>query len=65
MDSTEQNNSTNKVQIGTMVDPTLYAIIDKFRVDEDRSMSNMVERLLKSHPRIQPIIEAETATATA
>lgn len=62
-------NTTNiagkKIAIGLSVDPTFYEILERFRSQEDRPMANMVERLLKTHPRIQPILEAETAEATA
>jgi hypothetical protein len=59
----EQN--TNKVQAGVKMDPELFAIVDQFRAEEDRSMSNMIERLLKTHPRIQEVLEAEPATVAA
>lgn len=63
MENTEQ--ATDKVQIAARVDPALFAVIDRFRTDEDRNMSNMIERLLKTHPRIQEVLEAEPATAAA
>jgi hypothetical protein len=59
----EQN--TNKVQAGVKMDPELFAIVDQFRAEEDRSMSNMIERLLKTHPRIQEVLEAEPASVAA
>lgn len=61
--NTEQTN--NKIQYGGKMDATLYAVIDRFRAEEDRNFSNMVERLLKTHPRIQPLLETETSGATA
>jgi hypothetical protein len=62
MESTEQND--RKLQAGLRLDADLYAVIERFRTEEDRSMSNMIERLLKTHPRIQPELEsAEVATA--
>lgn len=63
MNDTEQTNS--KIQYGGKLDPVVYAIIDRLRTEEDRPFSNMIERLLKTHPRIQPLLEAETAGATA
>lgn len=60
---TETNNI--KIQVGAKLDPALVAIIEDFRLEEDRSFSNMVGLLLKTHPRIQPILEAEPATAGA
>jgi len=61
----EQEQKTNKIPVGTNVDPALYAVLDQFRTEEDRPMSNMVERLLKTHPRIEPLLETETSGATA
>lgn len=52
--------TNNKPQYGGKMDPVLYGIIERLRVDEDRSFSNMIERLLKTHPRIQEILEPET-----
>lgn len=64
MENTEQNDN-NKVQIGTKVAPDIFSIVKEIAVLEDRSISNTVERLLKTHPRIQPLLEAETAGAGA
>lgn len=64
MENTEHTTETSseKVQIAARVDASLFAVIDGFRADEDRNMSNMIERLLKTHPRIQPMLESEPAT---
>lgn len=61
--STEQPNG--KMQYGGKMDPILYNVIDQFRVEEDRNFSNMIERLLKTHPRIQQVLEAETQAVNA
>jgi len=63
MESTETTN--DKVQIAARVDPALFAVIDRFRSEEDRNLSNMIERLLKTHPRIQEVLEAGPATVAA
>ncbi len=63
MENTEQ--TTDKVQIAARIDASLFTVIDKFRADEDRNMSNMIERLLKTHPRVQEILESQPATAGA
>jgi hypothetical protein len=63
MENTEQTN--DKVQIAARVDANLFAVIDRFRTEEDRNLSNMIERLLKTHPRVQPLLEAEAAGVTA
>lgn len=63
MENTEPN--TNKVAIGAKVDPAIFAALSHFAVEEDRTLSNTIERLLKTHPRIQPILEAESASVAA
>jgi hypothetical protein len=63
MADSEQN--IIKIQVGAKLDPELFGVLERFRTDEDRSMSNMIERLLKTHPRIQEVLEAEPATAAA
>jgi len=64
MANNEPNNEqTNKIPFGGKMDPALYAVIDQFRVEEDRNFTNMVERLLKTHPRIQPLLDGETVAA--
>lgn len=61
METTEQE--TKKQQALTMLEPDVFAIVDRLRAEEDRSMSNMILVLLKTHPRIQPILEGQTAVA--
>jgi len=62
MESTEpENNKT--LQAGTRLDPRIYAIVDRFRTEEDRSMSNMIAILIKTHPRVEEILEAEMPVA--
>lgn len=70
MDANEQNteqanNAASRVPVGLKLDPALHAVIEQFRIQEDRPMANMVERLLKTHPRVQEILEAESATTAA
>jgi hypothetical protein len=62
MESTEQN---TKVQLATRVDPNVSAAIEKIVAEEERTISNTIERLLKTHPRVQEILEAEGATSAA
>lgn len=64
MDNTEQNN--NRIQYGGKLDPVVYAVVDRLREEEDRPFSNMIERLLKTHPRVQEMLgngQGETAAA--
>lgn len=65
METQNETNKERKIQAGTQLEPELYAIVEELRTEEDRSMSNMIERLLKTHPRIQPVLESETATVGA
>lgn len=65
MDTNDETNGTTKIQYGGKLDPVLHGIIERIRIEEDRPFSNMIERLLKTHPRIQPLLEAETTTATS
>lgn len=62
MADTEQN--TNKIPAGTNLDPRVHAAITKIATDDDRSISNTIERLLKKAPEVQEILESETAAAT-
>lgn len=62
MENSEQN--TNKVQMGTRLDPEIAAAVEKIVAEEERTVSNTIERLLKSHPRVQEILE-ESAGASA
>ena len=44
MENIEQTNE--KVQIAARIDATLFEVIDHFRSEEDRNLSNKIERLL-------------------
>lgn len=61
--TTEQQVREKKVQIGANVDPAIQQILADFAEADDRTVSNTVERLLKTHPRVQPLLEAEPAAA--
>jgi hypothetical protein len=60
METTEPNTepTATKIPYSGKLDPAVYAVIDRLRRDEDRPLSNMMERLLKTHPRVQEILEA-------
>lgn len=57
--NTEQisTDNTNKIQIGARIDPLVAVAIEQIANDEERTTSSVVDRLLKSHPRIQTILE--------
>lgn len=56
-----ENTTDRKTMIGIYVSPIIRQQIELMAEAEDRSMSNVVERLLKTHPRIQPLLEAAVA----
>ena len=47
------------------MDSAVIAAVSQLADEEDRSFTNMAERLLKTHPSIQPIYEAATAEVAA
>lgn len=54
----------DKVTTSIRIEAEVYAAVGKLAEDEDRpSMANMIERLLKTHPRIQEAMEPATAAA--
>ena len=59
----EQEQPNKKIPAGTNLDPAVYAAVDRLRNEEDRPMSNMIERLLKTHPRVAEMLGTEPATA--
>ena len=66
MENTETNNEQiTKTQIGARVDPAVFAAIEKIANEEERTISNTVERLLRNSPRVQEIMEPATAGVSA
>lgn len=65
METTDSETNQKILQANVRFDPELFAIVDRFRTEEDRSMSNMIAVLLKTHPRIQPLLEAAVAEVAA
>jgi len=64
----ETTNEIQKEKVATSIriEPDVYAAVGKLAEEEDRpSMANMIERLLKTHPRVQPMLETEPATTGA
>lgn len=55
-----------KVATSIRLDADIYAAIATLATEDDRpSQANMIERLIKTHPRVQPLLETETAVASA
>jgi len=63
MDEQEANNK--RIQTGTNLEQTVYAAVEKLRINEDRPMSQMINVLLKTHPRVQEVLEAEPVGVSA
>lgn len=60
METTETTN--NKVPLSTRVDPAIRSAIETLAKNDERPVSNMVERLLKNIPEVQAEMErVETA----
>jgi hypothetical protein len=53
-------NTDTKVQVGIRMDADLYNVIADMATQEDRTVTNMIQRLLKQSPRVQEILESET-----
>lgn len=62
-----ENNTekTTKVQLATRVDPNVSAAIEKIVAEEERTVSNTIERLLTTHPRVQEILEGQAEAVSA
>ena len=58
------NENTIRVQVGANLDPVVYDAVKRIAEDEDRSVSRTIERLLKTHARVQPMIEPDSTAAT-
>lgn len=54
-----------KVSLSLRMEPNIFGAVSKLAVAEDRSLTNMVERLLKQSPEVKAIIDGETAEAAA
>lgn len=61
-----QETPTTKSPLATRVDPQIFGAVEHIANTEERTISNTIERLLKTHPRVQEILEAgETAAVSA
>lgn len=63
MANEKDTNENEKLPTQTRIDPVLWAAVSNLAATEERSMSKTIEMLLKSHPRIQPMLESQSATA--
>lgn len=65
METNNENNETGKVSVHIRMEPELHAVITDIATQEDRPVSSMIQRLLKTDPRIAPALETQTAGAGA
>lgn len=63
--ATENENETGKTQTSIRLDAAVISAVKELAVSEKRTMSNMLERLLETHPQIQPILEGQSAEVAA
>jgi hypothetical protein len=63
MENTDTHN--NKVPVAAKVDPAVLDTIVALATDDERTISNTIERLLKSHPKIRRRMSQEEAHAAA
>ncbi len=60
-DSNEDNR--NRIQTGMRLDPAIYEVVERLAREEERSISNMIERLLKQSPQVKEILESTAIAA--
>lgn len=60
METTKETTATKTVQFGMRMEPVLFGAVSDLAVQEDRSIANMIERILKSSPQIQERLEKDT-----
>lgn len=66
MVTTEQNTEQNtKAQLAARVDQQIYNAVERIASDDERTISNTVERLLKTSPQVQEMMEREAAEVNA
>jgi len=61
MENTEPN--TNRIQLAAKIDPAVHAAVEQLAAEDERTISNMVERLLKQSPPVKEILEAKAAAS--
>lgn len=58
--------SNERIATSIRLEADIYAAIAKLASEDDRpSQANMIERLLKTHPRMISMLEADTQMASA
>jgi hypothetical protein len=63
--ATENEIETGKTQMSFRLDAALMSAVKVLAADEKRSTTNMLERLLETHPQLQPILEGQSAEVAA
>jgi hypothetical protein len=61
----DNDTETGKTQTSLRIDTNVLNAVVLLAGEEERSMANMIAVLLKTHPRIQPILEGQSAEVAA
>jgi hypothetical protein len=61
----KEKEEKDKMTWGGSVDIELYNVLEQLRAEEERPLSNMIVRLLKTHPRVEPLLKAEVQGVAA
>lgn len=65
MANEKDTTDNEKIPMQTRVDSSLHKAVSNIAVADDRSLSNTIERLLKSHPQVRPLLALDNAEAIA
>ena len=52
----ETNEQTNRVSVAAKIDPAIFEAVENLAREEERTISNTIERLLKESPRVANIL---------
>lgn len=63
MDTDNNSNENGRVQYGLRMEADLHAALTEMATEEDRPLSNMIQRLLKTHPLVKERLEQAEAVA--
>lgn len=65
MDTINEVNDQNTVSVTIRMDAPIHKAVKQIADAEDRSLTKQIERILKTSPEVQQILESETAGARA
>ena len=64
MENEKDTTETTRIPMQTRVEPALHSAVQALATAADRSLSNTIERLLKTHPLVKPLMEPNEAGVT-